>query len=50
MGLNATLSMAKQSLEVFGAGIQVAGQNISNAGTPGYIREELVLNPADPFR
>ncbi len=50
MGLNATLSMAKQSLEIFGTGIQVAGQNISNAGTPGYIREELVLNAADPFR
>jgi len=50
MGLNASLSMAKQSLEVFGTGIQVAGQNISNAGTPGYIREEMVLNPADPYR
>lgn len=50
MGLNATLSMAKQSLEIFGTGIQVAGQNISNAGTPGYIREELVLNAADPYR
>lgn len=50
MGLNATLSMAKQSLEIFGTGIQVSGQNISNAGTPGYIREELVLNSADPYR
>ena len=50
MGLNAALSMAKQSLEIFGTGIQVSGQNISNAGTPGYIREELVLNAADPFR
>lgn len=50
MGLNASLSMAKQSLEIFGTGIQVAGQNISNAGTPGYIREEMVLNPSDPFR
>ncbi|WP_339734120.1 flagellar hook-associated protein FlgK [uncultured Gimesia sp.] len=50
MGLNAALAMAKQSLEIFGTGIQVSGQNISNAGTPGYIREELVLNAADPFR
>ena len=50
MGLNAALSMAKQSMEVFSTGIQVAGQNISNAGTPGYIRENLVLNPSDPFR
>ncbi|QDT99433.1 flagellar hook-associated protein FlgK [Gimesia aquarii] len=50
MGLNATLAMAKQSLEMFGTGIQVAGQNISNAGTPGYIREEMVVNAADPYR
>lgn len=50
MGLNATLAMAKQSLEIFGTGIQVSGQNISNAGTPGYIREELVLNPSAPYR
>ncbi|MCA9004538.1 MAG: flagellar hook-associated protein FlgK [Planctomycetaceae bacterium] len=42
--------MAKQSLEIFGTGIQVAGQNISNAGTPGYIREQLVLNPSAPYR
>lgn len=50
MGLNAALSMAKQSMEVFSTGIQVAGQNIANAGTPGYIRENLVLNPSDPYR
>lgn len=50
MGLNAALSMAKQSLEIFSTGIQVSGQNISNAGTPGYIREELILDAADPFR
>jgi flagellar hook-associated protein 1 FlgK len=50
MGLNAALSMAKQSMEVFSTGIQVAGQNIANAGTPGYIRENMVLNPSDPYR
>jgi flagellar hook-associated protein 1 FlgK len=43
MGLNATLAMASRSLQVFATGIEVAGQNIANAGTPGYIREELVL-------
>jgi flagellar hook-associated protein FlgK len=34
MGLNAALSMASRSLQVFSAGIEVAGQNISNAATP----------------
>ena len=49
MGLNAALAVAGRSLEVFTAGIQVAGQNISNATTPGYIREELVLQTAIPY-
>ena len=31
MGLNSTLALAGQSLEVFSAGIQVVGQNIANA-------------------
>ena len=50
MGLNATLSMASRSLQVFSAGIEVAGQNIANAGTPGYIREELLLDPNQPYQ
>ncbi|MCA9113780.1 MAG: flagellar hook-associated protein FlgK [Planctomycetaceae bacterium] len=41
--------MASRSLEVFSAGIAVAGNNISNASTPGYIREELVLQPSSPY-
>lgn len=45
MGLNSALALAGRSLEIFSAGLQVAGQNISNAGTPGYIREELALDP-----
>ncbi|MFQ5732941.1 MAG: flagellar hook-associated protein FlgK [Planctomycetaceae bacterium] len=48
MGLSATLFNAGRSLEIFSAGIQVAGNNVSNAGTPGYIREELVLKTAPP--
>ena len=48
MGLNATLATAGSSLETFGIGIQVAGQNIANAATPGYIREELLLEPNMP--
>lgn len=50
MGLNATLAMAGRSLEVFQAGIEVAGDNISNAQTPGYVREKLVLEAEAPYR
>src|ERR1043165_2986689 len=49
MGLNAALGLASRSLEVFTAGINVAGQNIANAQTPGYIREELNLEPSQPY-
>jgi flagellar hook-associated protein 1 FlgK len=45
MGLNATLATARNSLDVFSAGVQLAGQNIANASTPGYIREVLHLEP-----
>lgn len=50
MGLSAALATAARSLEVFSAGIQVAGQNIANASTPGYIREKLVLTENQPYR
>jgi len=50
MGLSAALATAGRSLEVFSAGIQVAGQNVSNANTPGFIREELNLTTDVPFR
>ena len=50
MGLNAALLNSSRALEVFSAGIQVAGQNIANVNTPGYIRETLVLKVADPFQ
>lgn len=49
MSLNAALGIASRSLEIFSAGIQVAGQNIANANTPGYIREKLLLDPAQPY-
>ncbi len=48
MGLTAALSVAGRSLEVFTAGIQVASQNIANANTPGYIREQLNLDSQAP--
>ena len=46
MGLNNALAIAGRSLEVFTTGIEVAGNNIANADTPGYIRERLHLNPS----
>jgi flagellar hook-associated protein 1 len=50
MGLNAALATAGRSLELFTTGIQVAGQNIANATTPGYIRESLLLDANLPYR
>lgn len=50
MSLTSALSSASRSLEVFSAGIQVAGNNIANSGTPGYIRENLVLSAAFPSK
>jgi len=50
MGLSSALATASRSLEIFSTGIQVAGQNISNAGSPGYIREELILETGASYR
>lgn len=49
MSLNATLATAARSLDLFSTGVQVAGQNVSNASTPGYIRETLLLEPGVPY-
>lgn len=38
-----SLHMASTALNASQLGIQVAGQNLSNSQTPGYIREQLVL-------
>ena len=50
MGLNAALATAGHSLEIFSAGIQVSGQNISNSNTPGYIREKLDIQTGFSYR
>src|SRR5262249_26459904 len=47
-GLNAALSIAGTALDVFTAGIQVAGNNIANANDPNYIRQKLLLDPSFP--
>jgi flagellar hook-associated protein 1 FlgK len=38
--------MASNTLRANQIAMQVIGQNISNANTPGYLREEVVLTPA----
>lgn len=50
MSLTAALSTASRALEVFSTAVQVTSSNISNANTPGYIREELTLIPEIPFQ
>ncbi len=49
MSLNGALAIASRSLEIFSLGIQVAGNNISNASTPGYVRDELHTETTAPY-
>ncbi len=46
MSLFSSIRMASNSLRASQIAMQVIGQNISNASTPGYLREEVVLTPA----
>ena len=48
MSLFGSIQMAGNALQANDIGLQVVGQNISNANTPGYIREELELQPGPP--
>lgn len=50
MSLNGALSTAARSLDVFSLGIQLAGNNIANANTPGFVRDELRVAPSPAFR
>lgn len=45
MTLYSTLQLSKNALEAAQIGVQVTGNNIANANTPGYIRERLNLVP-----
>lgn len=49
MSLLGALSSASRALEVYSTAALVAGNNIANANTPGYIRDELVLENERPF-
>ncbi len=50
MSLYSSIRLAANSLRANDIGLQVVGQNIANANTPGYIREEVVLSPAPTQR
>ncbi len=50
MSLLSSIQLANNALRANQIGLQVVGQNISNANTPGYIREEVVFTPAPTQR
>lgn len=50
MSLNSALAIASSSLDLFSLGIQVAGNNINNSTTPGYVREKLIIQPTPPSK
>jgi flagellar hook-associated protein 1 FlgK len=50
MSLFSSIQAAGNALQANQIGLQVVGQNIANANTPGYIREEAVFKPAPTQR
>ena len=50
MSLYSAIRMACNTLRADQIAMQVVGQNIANANTPGYIREETVFSPAPTQR
>ncbi len=50
MSLFSSIRMASNTLQANEIALQVIGQNIANANTPGYIREEIILTPAPTQR
>ena len=50
MSLFSAINVARNALIAAQVGLQVTGNNIANAGTPGYIRSEAVLAPAPTQR
>lgn len=50
MSLFGTMRIASNTLQADQIAMQVIGQNVANANTPGYIREEVILAPAPPQR
>src|SRR6185369_5804091 len=50
MSLFGTIQNAGNALNAAQIGLQVTGNNIANANTPGYIRERVVLMPSPTQR
>ncbi len=50
MSLFGSISLAANSLRANEIALQVVGQNIANANTPGYIREQVIFAPAPTQR
>jgi flagellar hook-associated protein 1 FlgK len=50
MSLFGSIRMASNALRADQVAMQVIGQNIANANTPGYLREETVFSPAPSQR
>lgn len=50
MSLNSILSTAKSGLTAHQRTVETASHNIANAGTPGYTRQRVRLEPATPLR
>jgi flagellar hook-associated protein 1 FlgK len=50
MSLFGSIRLASNALRADQIALQVIGQNIANANTPGYIREEVELSPAPTQR
>ncbi|NOY29782.1 MAG: flagellar hook-associated protein FlgK, partial [Planctomycetes bacterium] len=44
--MSGSLQMAGNTLQAMQIGLQVVGNNIANANTPGYIRERTIFTPA----
>lgn len=50
MSLFGSIQLAGNTLRVADIGLQVVGNNIANANTPGYVRQEVALVPAPTQR
>jgi len=50
MSLFSSIQLANNALIGAQIGLQVVGNNIANANTPGYLREEVVLAPGQTYR
>ena len=50
MSLFSTIQVANNALNAAQLGLQVVGNNIANANTPGYVRQDLIVAPAPTQR